>query len=67
MNVGPVLGVAVATTLMGAGRAPLPVLAGFAALGAVAALLLPGRDETKDATRAHRDHPAGPLRIPARR
>ncbi|MFD7433721.1 MFS transporter [Streptomyces sp. NPDC059861] len=67
MNVGPVLGVAVATTLMGAGRAPLPVLAGLAAWGAVVALLLPGRDETKDATRARRDHPADPLRIPARR
>nr|WP_197972993.1 MULTISPECIES: MFS transporter [Streptomyces] len=42
MNVGPVLGVAMATTLMGAGRAPLLALAGVAVAGAVAALLLPG-------------------------
>ncbi|MBX9392713.1 MFS transporter [Streptomyces sp. TRM72054] len=67
MNVGPVLGVAMATTLMGAGRAPLLALAGVAVAGAVAALLLPGRAGTKTASRAHPDHPADPLRIPARR
>ncbi|MBG0851099.1 MFS transporter [Streptomyces spinoverrucosus] len=67
MNVGPVLGVAVATTLMGAGRAPLLVLAGFALAGAVAALLLPGRAESGIAPRARHDHPADPFRIPARR
>ncbi|WP_037673115.1 MFS transporter [Streptomyces griseus] len=45
MNVGPVLGVAVAALLMGLGtaRSPLVVLAGVAAAGAVAALALPGR------------------------
>ena len=46
MNVGPVLGVAAATTLMGVGGGqglPLVVLAGVAAAGAVAALTLPGR------------------------
>ncbi|MFF0206094.1 MFS transporter [Streptomyces sp. NPDC005017] len=44
LNVGPVLGVAVAATLAGAGglRLPLPVLAGVAAAGAGLALLLPG-------------------------
>ncbi|MFJ8079611.1 MFS transporter [Streptomyces sp. NPDC096205] len=42
LNVGPVLGVAAAAALVGAGglRLPLPVLGGVAAVGAVAALLL---------------------------
>ncbi|MFI9615083.1 MFS transporter [Streptomyces sp. NPDC052023] len=65
MSVGPVSGVAVATTLMDAGPAPLLVLAGLAATGAVAALLLPAG--TKHPAPAHPDHPAGPSRIPARR
>ncbi|MFG3659528.1 hypothetical protein [Streptomyces sp. NPDC047706] len=65
MNVGPVLGVAVATALMDAGPAPLLVLAGLAATGAVAALTLP--DETEHPAPAHPDHPADPSRIPARR
>ncbi|MEV0179059.1 MFS transporter [Streptomyces sp. NPDC050625] len=44
LNIGPTLGVAAATALMGAGTAlPLTVLAAVAALGAVAALALPGR------------------------
>lgn len=48
MNVGPVLGVAVATTLMGLGdtRSPLLVLAAVAAAGAVAGRALPGRGVT---------------------
>ncbi|AZP21492.1 MFS transporter [Streptomyces aquilus] len=41
MNVGPTLGVAVATTLMGHGA--LVVLAGVAVVGAVASGVLPGR------------------------
>ncbi|PWI14201.1 MFS transporter [Streptomyces sp. Act143] len=41
MNVGPTLGVAVATTLLGHG--PLVVLAGVAVIGAVASGVLPGR------------------------
>ncbi|SNX65147.1 MFS transporter [Streptomyces sp. TLI_55] len=41
MNVGPTLGVAVATTLMGHGA--LAVLAGVAGVGAVAGAVLPGR------------------------
>ncbi|MFJ4466206.1 MFS transporter [Streptomyces sp. NPDC089424] len=67
MNVGPVLGVAVAAPLLGAGGTPLLVLAGFAAAGAAAALALPGPDRTKGTTRARPDHPADPSRIPARR
>jgi MFS family permease len=45
MNIGPVLGVAAAATLMdlGGARAPLLVLAAAAALGAVAGRWLPGR------------------------
>jgi MFS family permease len=44
LNIGPTLGVAAATALMGAGTAlPLTVLAAVAAVGAVAALALPGR------------------------
>ncbi|AWT46444.1 MULTISPECIES: MFS transporter [Streptomyces] len=45
LNVGPVLGVALAATLTDAGgaRAPLPVLAGVALVGAVAGRWLPGR------------------------
>ncbi|MFI9155831.1 MFS transporter [Streptomyces sp. NPDC053367] len=56
LNVGPVLGVAAAATLTGAGglRLPLPVLAGAAALGAVAALLLPGRERAGRTPVTHR-------------
>ncbi|MFF3327984.1 MFS transporter [Streptomyces sp. NPDC002888] len=45
MNVGPVLGVAVAALLMGLGtaRSPLLALAAMAGLGAVAGCALPGR------------------------
>lgn len=45
LNIGPVLGVAVAATLTDAGgaRAPLPVLAAVALVGAVAGRWLPGR------------------------
>ncbi|MGW7402208.1 MFS transporter [Streptomyces sp. NPDC054833] len=44
LNIGPTLGVAAATALMGAGTAlPLTVLAAVAAVGAVAARALPGR------------------------
>jgi len=47
VNVGPALGLAAASALMGAGhgtRSPLLVLAAVAAAGAVAARALPGRD-----------------------
>lgn len=61
MNVGPVLGVAAATALMGSGRGPalpLTVLAALALAGAVLGRALPGRtgttiddhDQSKDRT-----------------
>ncbi|WP_409468333.1 MFS transporter [Streptomyces sp. HC307] len=69
MNLGPVLGVAVAATLMGGGGTgvALAVLAVVAAAGAVVALALPGRDDEESASQAHRGRPADRLRIGARR
>ncbi|MGW3728060.1 MFS transporter [Streptomyces sp. NPDC000851] len=69
MNIGPVLGVAVAATLLGTGGTgvALAVLAVVAAAGAVAALALPGRDDEESARQAHRGRPADRLRIAARR
>ncbi|CCK26200.1 transmembrane efflux protein [Streptomyces davaonensis JCM 4913] len=67
MNVGPVLGVAAATTLMGAhggDRLPLTVLALLAAAGMMAARALPGRFSSVD------NEPGDPrdrTRVPARR
>jgi hypothetical protein len=67
MNVGPVLGVAVATALMGSGGEaglPLTVLAALALAAAVAGIMLPGRDAT-----VIDDHgqPRDRTRVPARR
>ncbi|CAL9610355.1 MFS transporter [Streptomyces sp. enrichment culture] len=64
LNVGPVLGVAAAAALAGAGglRFPLPVLAALAAAGATAALLLPGSGGTRPATKADRAVDARPAR-----
>ncbi|MFD7276717.1 MFS transporter [Streptomyces sp. NPDC059862] len=69
MNIGPVLGVAVAATLLGTGRTgvALAVLAVVAAAGAVVARALPGRDDEKSPSQAHHGHPADCLRITARR
>ncbi|MFC9910198.1 MFS transporter [Streptomyces sp. NPDC127197] len=69
MNIGPVLGVAVAATLLGTGRTgvSLTVLAVVAAAGVLAALALPGRDDEESASQAHRGRPADRLRIGARR
>ncbi|MFG2951536.1 MFS transporter [Streptomyces adustus] len=65
MNVGPVLGTAVATTCMalGGSRAPLPVLATVAVAGALAARALPVVSVTTPAE--HRTDGSG-SRIPAR-
>ncbi|MFJ5773102.1 MFS transporter [Streptomyces sp. NPDC093094] len=53
LNVGPVLGVAAAAALAGAGgpRLPLPVLAAVAAAGTAAALLLPDASSPASGTR----------------
>ncbi|MEU6143647.1 MFS transporter [Streptomyces sp. NPDC047081] len=66
MNVGPVLGVAVATTLMGLGHGhalPLLVLAASAGIGAAAGLRLPKRSPQAINTGQEGD----PTRVPARR
>ncbi|WP_374328527.1 MFS transporter [Streptomyces sp. PSKA30] len=69
MNIGPVLGVAVAATLLGTDGTgvALAVLAVVAAAGAVVALALPDRDDEKSPSQAHHGHPADRLRITARR
>lgn len=67
MNVGPVLGVAVATALMGLDRGaglPLAVLAGLALAGAATGRTLPGRRDT--ATDDH-GQSGDRTRVPARR
>ncbi|MFI5550293.1 MFS transporter [Streptomyces sp. NPDC051738] len=59
MNLGPVLGVAAATALMGAGgdpELPLGVLAALALAGAVAGRALPGRADGGCRARAIDDH-----------
>ena len=63
MNVGPTLGVAVATTLMGHGA--LVVLAGVAVVGAVASGVLPGR--SAHATPADHGRAQGRSRVAERR
>ncbi|MGI5459505.1 MFS transporter [Streptomyces sp. CA-249302] len=66
MNVGPVLGVAVATTLMGLGHGhalPLLVLAGVAGAGALVGRRLPKRSALAINTGQEGD----PARVPARR
>jgi len=63
MNVGPVLGVAVATTLMGHGA--LVVLAGVAVVGAAASVVLPG--QVAHATPADLGRTRGRSRLAARR
>jgi MFS family permease len=67
MNVGPVLGVAATTALMGAGGDPAPPLAVLAALalaGAVPARALPGRHAT---TSNDHGHSKDRTRVPAQR
>ena len=63
MNIGPTVGVAVATTLVGLagvdmGPAPT-VLAALTAIGALSALRLPGRDDAPVAERRPAGHPPG--------
>ncbi|MFI9833388.1 MFS transporter [Streptomyces sp. NPDC051913] len=66
MNVGPVLGVAVATLLMG--RGALVVLAVVAVAGAVASAVLPGRPESAgSATSADHGRAQGRSRVAERR
>ncbi|MFJ8629921.1 MFS transporter [Streptomyces sp. NPDC093568] len=67
MNVGPVLGVAAATALMGAGGDPAPplgVLAALALAGAVASRGLPGRPTP---TSNDHGHSSDRIRVPAQR
>ncbi|WP_210587736.1 MFS transporter [Streptomyces sp. GESEQ-35] len=64
MNIGPTVGVAVATPLMGFGPGlPLAVLAVVASAGAVVGLALPVRSDTSGVNRARR---GGRIRIPTR-
>lgn len=65
MNVGPVLGVAVATALMGADpRLPLLALATLALAGVAAGRALPGRFASID---DEQGHPQDRTPVPARR
>ncbi|GAX48891.1 MFS transporter [Streptomyces olivochromogenes] len=63
MNIGPTVGVAVATTLVGLagfGMGPaLTVLAALTAVGALSALRLPGRGDAPVAERRPAGHPPG--------
>ncbi len=72
MNVGPTLGVAAATVLMGPGGErllPLTVLAAVALAGAVAGGALPGRSTVAIGGRSDDDHvdPGSRSSVPARR
>ncbi|MBZ3916415.1 MFS transporter [Streptomyces acidiscabies] len=57
MNVGPVLGVAVATVLMGSARVPLVVLAGLTVLAVPVCRMLPGQAPR---IASHTGHPTLP-------
>ncbi|WP_328437468.1 MFS transporter [Streptomyces sp. NBC_00444] len=64
MNVGPTVGVAVVTPLMGLGHAfALVVLVGVALVGALAGLALPVLSATSGTDRAH---PSDRIRVPTR-